>query len=220
MPTCVSNKLVNFQRNFLWGWGSKDRKIAWVKWKNIYKQKEVGGLGLRDIHNFNVALLAKWKWRLGTEDNGLWKQVLESKYGSWKNLNDPITLRFASRWWKDIHKVCGSTTRGLWFDNSVQWVVGEGKIVKFWEDKWVGEETLKARFPRLYLISECKDRVIGEVDHWEDNIWLWDLTWRRSRFDWETIVEEQLLSIISSQRFCKGHPDTWKWKGVEMGNSR
>jgi len=32
---------------------------------------------------FNKALLAKWKWRLGTKDQGLWKDILESKYGSW-----------------------------------------------------------------------------------------------------------------------------------------
>jgi len=166
------------------------------------QSKEEGGLGLRDIQKFNVALLAKWKWRLGTENNGLWKQVLESKYGSWRNLNDPITLRSASRWWIDIHKVCGNTIQGLWFDKSFEWGVGEGKKVKFWEDKWVGEETLASRFPRLYLLSDCKDRVIGEVGHWEENVWIWDLTWRRYRFVWETTMEEQLLCVINGQRLC------------------
>jgi len=29
-------------------------------------------LAIRDIKNFNVALLAKWKGRLGVEDDGLW----------------------------------------------------------------------------------------------------------------------------------------------------
>jgi len=39
-------------------------------------------LGIRDIGKFSTALLAKWKWRLGVEDYGMWKQVLDSKYGS------------------------------------------------------------------------------------------------------------------------------------------
>jgi len=39
--------------------------------------------------------------------------------------------------------------QGLWFDKSVEWVVGEGKKVKFWEDNWIGGETLRCRFPRL-----------------------------------------------------------------------
>jgi len=217
MPKYVSNKLLKMQRNFLWGWSSETKKIAWVKWENICRSKEAGGLGIRNIQNFNDALLAKWKWRLGTEDNGLWKQVLESKYGSWRNLNDPIVLKSASRWWTNIHKVCGGTLQGLWFDNSFEWVLGDGKKVKFWEDKWVGEETLKSKFPRLYMISDCKDGAIGEVGHWEDNVWHWDLLWRRPRFVWESTMEKQLLLVIDGPRLRKEYFDTWKWKEDEDG---
>ena len=41
-----------------------------------------GEIGIKDIELFNKALLAKWKWRLGKEQNGLWKEILESKYRS------------------------------------------------------------------------------------------------------------------------------------------
>jgi len=40
-----------------------------------------GGLGIKDISRFNSVLLAKWKWRLEKEDGGLWRDVLESRYG-------------------------------------------------------------------------------------------------------------------------------------------
>ncbi|XP_027905945.1 uncharacterized protein LOC114165552 [Vigna unguiculata] len=86
MPKSVEKELIKIQRNFLWVWGSEARKIAWVSWENICKPKEMGGLGIRDIGNFNTALLAKWKWRLGVEDHGVWKQILDSKYGSWRVL--------------------------------------------------------------------------------------------------------------------------------------
>jgi len=43
---------------------------------------EEGGLGNRDTGKFNLALLAKWKWRLGREEGGVWKEVLESTYSS------------------------------------------------------------------------------------------------------------------------------------------
>jgi len=46
--------------------GFEDRKIAWVKWENLCKPREEGGLGLKHIEN--IVLLAKWKWRLGMKD--------------------------------------------------------------------------------------------------------------------------------------------------------
>jgi len=49
----------------LWGWGYDTKKIAWVNWKIVYKNKENVALGIMDIENFNKDLLGKWKWRLG-----------------------------------------------------------------------------------------------------------------------------------------------------------
>jgi len=46
---------------------------------------EEGGLGVKNVRNFNRALLAKWKWRLMGEEKGMWKQVLISKYGTEKD---------------------------------------------------------------------------------------------------------------------------------------
>ena len=37
-------------------------KIIWVDWKSICRSQEVGGLGVRRIKDFNLALLEKWCW--------------------------------------------------------------------------------------------------------------------------------------------------------------
>jgi len=111
IPRSVIKDLVRLQRNFLWGWGYEAKKIAWISWGSICRLREAGGL-IRDIDNFNTTLLAKWKWRLGMEDQGVWKHILDSKYGSWRMLNESNTSRTASRWWKDLHKVCGNIESG------------------------------------------------------------------------------------------------------------
>jgi len=43
--------------------------------------KGVGGLGVRRLHEFNIALLDKWCWRCLVDIEGLWFKVLSSRYG-------------------------------------------------------------------------------------------------------------------------------------------
>jgi len=45
--------------------------------------KEKGGLGIKDINSFNMALLGKWEWNLMQHKGELWAKVLESKYKGW-----------------------------------------------------------------------------------------------------------------------------------------
>ena len=106
---------------------------------------------------FNEALLAKWKWRLGIEEKGLWKDILESKYGSWKSLDDRKSDQRESKWWKDLRKICGSSDDKTWFDKSVYWKVGSGTRILFWEDIWVEDRSLKESYPRLYANSNKKE---------------------------------------------------------------
>ena len=60
-PNKVLDKWVWIQRLLLWGGGGEEKKIAWVKWESVCLPKEKGGLGIRDLRNFNYALLGKWK---------------------------------------------------------------------------------------------------------------------------------------------------------------
>lgn len=39
------------------------------------------GLGIRSIHEINLALLIKWIWSFGSKDGKLWIQAITDKYG-------------------------------------------------------------------------------------------------------------------------------------------
>jgi len=52
-----------------------------VDWNTVCRGKEVGGLGVRRIREFNLALLGRWGWRLLTDSISLWIRVLASRYG-------------------------------------------------------------------------------------------------------------------------------------------
>ena len=77
IPTHVANKIEKLQRDFLWG----DSKIHLVGWDKVCVPIANGGLEIRKLTTFNKALLEKWLWWFGKEENRLWRRVVASKYG-------------------------------------------------------------------------------------------------------------------------------------------
>jgi len=41
----------------------------------------------------------------GTNKGGLWKEILDSKYGGWRSLKDGGKNSKDSLWWKDLKEV-------------------------------------------------------------------------------------------------------------------
>jgi len=115
------------------GWSANYRKISWVDWKSVCSTKEVGGVGVRRIREFNIALLGKWCWRLLVDRESLWFRVMLARYGveGWR-LREGGNA--ASTWWCDI----AALRREEWFSDHVSWSVGNGKHTLFWSDVWVG----------------------------------------------------------------------------------
>jgi len=93
-----------------------------------------------------MALLGKWIWRLGSDKGGLWKEILVSKYGSWRSLREDGKSCKSSLWWKDLKEVWASKGWGRNFEDRVEWKVGNGKDIYFWEDMWLGSDALKKVF--------------------------------------------------------------------------
>jgi len=146
--------------------------------------------------------------------NGLWRDILQARYGSWRNMGDTSGLTKVSMWWKDLIKVCGNDIQGNWFDCRFQWCVGDGRCIKFWDDMWVDEQALKDKFPRLHSISQNKDSLVDIVE-WDDSrtsrCITWNLSWRRERFEWEKRLEEQMLALISNVKWDVRREDRLVW---------
>jgi len=46
--------------------------------------------------------------------------------------------------------------------------VGDGKNIKFWENKWVGDMPLQNLFARIFTNLERKEEVIGNMGEWRN----------------------------------------------------
>ena len=147
-------KLVCIQRSFLWGDGDDQHKIAWVKWETVCLPKDKGGLGIKDITKFNLALLAKWKWNLFHHNGELWARILESKYGGWRGLDAVTRDNNVSLWWEDLKLALHNPQYETALQGGIAWKVGNGEKIKFWEDKWNHSDTsFLAKYPILYVLQ-------------------------------------------------------------------
>ena len=169
VPKSVVDKFLRLQRRFLWGGGPDHKKIAWIKWESVCLPKEKGGLGIKDIDTFNLALVGKWKWQLMQEKGELWTRVLESKYGGWRNLDEQGSTGNQSVWWRDLKQAFNQSQQGVVIQNNMRWKVGGGDKIRFWKDKWIHqEETLAERYPRLFLISSRQNHTIRQMGYYKD----------------------------------------------------
>jgi hypothetical protein len=168
MPGHVRKKVIQIQRDFLWGGVRGRKKLCWVKWKVVCKEKAKGGLGVRDIEVVNLSLLTKWRWRLlDRGDAAIWKEVLKAKYGnqvvSKVNLACEGTPYYASLWWKDIRDLYGRGEEWCWLEDLITKRLGNGMQTCFWKEVWVGDSPLCFNFPRLFMLSVHQDACVGEL---------------------------------------------------------
>ncbi|GKV53518.1 hypothetical protein SLEP1_g60039, partial [Rubroshorea leprosula] len=214
-PKKVINLLSLIQRRFLWGGCEKKNKIAWVGWDHVCRTKNEGGLGVKNLGTFNLALLGKWRWRLLEEKEALWRRVVEAKYKvNRKNvwLGDKWDAE-CSGWWKDIWQLdVGLRGREGWFRKGVKKVVGEGNDTLFWYDRWLGEYPLKDKFNRLFRLSMKKDAIISDMGEWRNGEWCWHWSWRRNLFAWENALLQELKVMLQVRQLQQGQTDHWVWQ--------
>ncbi|PWA54280.1 hypothetical protein CTI12_AA437140 [Artemisia annua] len=79
--SCPSHPILCNAMLFIAKSGDTDNKhLYWLHWDRLSKPKDTGGLGFRDLHSFNLALLAKQGWRLLINRNSFWARVLKGLY--------------------------------------------------------------------------------------------------------------------------------------------
>jgi hypothetical protein len=66
--------------HFWWAQQENGNKMHWLSWEKMCQHKRKGGLGFRDLHLFNLAMLARQGRRLLTDLASLCAQVLRAKY--------------------------------------------------------------------------------------------------------------------------------------------
>ncbi|KAK3213081.1 hypothetical protein Dsin_017787 [Dipteronia sinensis] len=201
-------------RSFFWGDGVEKRKVHAVDWGTICKRKSHGGLGIGRVLDINRSLLAKWVWRFGKEEGSMWKRVLCAKYGisqsslSWK-WKAPSS---ASVFMKAVGSLFdeGSVSASI-LEGGLKILVGCGDRIRFWEDVWLDDCSLKVAYPRIFALASKKSGTVRDFGSWQKDVWRWNVPLRRSIFDWEVNLWKVFCMALDCVTIIRIIPDVVVW---------
>ena len=143
LPKSLCEDLERDLRNFWWGQKQQEYKVAWVGWKKMCQPKSLGGLGFRNLHAFNLALLAKQVWRMFSSPSSLAARILKAKYFPFGDILNASLGSSPSYAWRSIFQSIEVIKSGT------RWRVGNGRLIHIWEDKWLPTpSTFKIISPR------------------------------------------------------------------------
>ncbi|GJV27544.1 putative RNA-directed DNA polymerase [Tanacetum coccineum] len=74
----VSQDIERIMRGFLWSLGGLVKGMPKVRWDDVYGLKIQGGLGIKSLHTWNVALMSKHVWNLFSKQDSLWVKWINS----------------------------------------------------------------------------------------------------------------------------------------------
>ncbi|GMI70435.1 hypothetical protein HRI_000712800 [Hibiscus trionum] len=147
-------------------WTGKSNKKGWhmLPWNRICLPKSAGGMGFKDLHDFNIALLGKQIWKLICEPDSLLGQIYRSKYFPSGNILDAPKPSRGSFAWQGIYNALQRLFPGFLHRPGIN------SNIRIHKDIWGGSSPIELTGD--YEISDefhirCRDFMIRNQTAWD-----------------------------------------------------
>ena len=100
------------------------------------------------------------------------------------------------------------------FVRHIQFEVGAGFTVRFWQDIRCGDSSLCMLYPRLFSLSRNKEAYMADLMKFPNGVLFWDLNFRRYSEGWELESLYNLMSRIYGASLKGVGDDQMCWKPV------
>jgi len=159
----VCEEIDSLLARFWWSSGNETKGMHWFTWKRMSIPKKEGGLGFKELENFNLALLGKQTWHLLQHPNCLMARVLRGRYFPETNVMNAVQGRRASFVWKSILHGRNLLKKGL------RCCVGDGSLINAWLDPWLPLHSPRAPYkqedaPEQLLVSDLLNATKSDWD--------------------------------------------------------
>ena len=131
LPKVIAKKLTSAVAQFWWSSGRSTKGMHWKSWDKLCVPKDTGGLGFKDLTNFNTAMLGKQLWRLIEKPNTLFARVFKGRYYMNASPVEPIRSYSPSYGWRSIIFARSLVSKGL---------IKRVRIcssISVWNDPWI-----------------------------------------------------------------------------------
>jgi hypothetical protein len=149
-----------------------------------------------------------------------WIDLLKFRYGSlaanFLYGEGKEELQLSSIWRRDLWRI-GSEDIGGWFGNNISNVLGDGKEIGFWKEKWIGMATLRDMYPALYNKSTRQNGTISELGYVGNNGWNWNLVWTDILSAMEEAFAHDLINLLAQVRLPSALADRRRWIPSNVG---
>jgi hypothetical protein len=127
--TC--KKITSATSNYWWSGLADKRSIHWRKWTDHTLPTCHGGMGFRDIKNFNLSMLGKQGWRLMMNPDSLCARVLKGKYYPQGDFLTAGKKNNSSHTWRAI--LAGRKVLEMGLIKRIS----DGASTNIWNDRWL-----------------------------------------------------------------------------------
>lgn len=142
LPPGVLDQLESKRRAFLWSGKSKTKgACCLVAWDVAQKPRTEGGLGAKNLATVNSCLLLKLLHRLHHPGDSSW--------AAWARQRVDLASMTGldGTHWDSISSILPA------YRCITNVSIGDGRSTSFWEDKWITDVPLSAKFPTLHSHS-------------------------------------------------------------------
>ena len=167
LPTNLCNAIQSTINRFWWGYSTEKKKIHWVNSEVLCTNKNMGGLGFREMEAFNNALLAKQFWRMAKSDNTLVVSLLKARYFPDCNIFEAGLGSHPSFTWRSILSARDLVVKGS------RWLIGDGATLDIWNSGWLSRPFTFAPYtpkPHDGSITKVSDLIDYEQAKWKDGL--------------------------------------------------
>ena len=202
LPKGITKNLTSAVSRFWWSTKINNRGLHWVAWDKICVPMDKGGLGFRDFHECNLALLAKQLWRLLKYPRSLLARVLKGRYYRHSNPMKVDCANNPSYGWRSIVASKEVLQKGL------RKKIGNGYDTKVWDEPWL--PTNPARPPLNAGIPRDENlRVFHLIDEQQN-------TWNMDALN-ELVATDDISKITSLRVSRTGRQDSYCWDFTKSG---